>query len=169
MQWLKDIMATVIVNTQPTTKKYECRTGPLEGFFVSSVEFCKNVKFDKDNDRKDNRTGTQGPAGPQGIPGVSGPLGPPGPSGITTLVESNNTYSVTGRDNATDGIFFQFDCDPGDFAINGGYDVREDRFEVRQYISLGDGWRVAIVVEPEDPELIGDFVMFCFDNPPLRP
>ena len=43
--------------------KYECQKGPLEGFFVSSVEFCKNVKFDKD-DRKDNRTGTRGPAGP---------------------------------------------------------------------------------------------------------
>src|SRR5687768_7899140 len=41
-------------------KKYECKTGPFEGFFVSSVEFCKQVKFDKD-DRKDraNRTGTQ--------------------------------------------------------------------------------------------------------------
>src|SRR3989337_1109029 len=52
-------------------KKYECRTGPFEGFFVSSVEFCKHVKFDKDKDRKDtrdrdNRTGTQGPAGPAG-------------------------------------------------------------------------------------------------------
>jgi hypothetical protein len=34
-------------------KKYECRTGPFEGFFVSSVEFCKHVKFDKDDDRKD--------------------------------------------------------------------------------------------------------------------
>ena len=45
--------------------KYQCRTGPFEGFFVSSVEFCKHVKFDKDNDRKDNnRTGTQGPPGP---------------------------------------------------------------------------------------------------------
>ena len=46
--------------------KYECRTGPLEGFFVSSVEFCK-FKFD-DKDRKDirdNWTGTQGPAGQQ--------------------------------------------------------------------------------------------------------
>ena len=42
-------------------KKYECRTGPFEGFFVGSVEFCKHVKFDKDNDRKDirdNRTGS---------------------------------------------------------------------------------------------------------------
>src|SRR5688500_10970030 len=27
-------------------KKYECRTGPFEGFFVSSVEFC-----DKDSDK----------------------------------------------------------------------------------------------------------------------
>ena len=62
--------------------KYECRTGPLEGFFVSSVEFCKHVKFDKDSDRKDNnRTGTQGPQGPQGPPGPVGPQGPPGPAG----------------------------------------------------------------------------------------
>ena len=30
-------------------KKYECRTGLFEGFFVSSVEFCKHVKFDKDD------------------------------------------------------------------------------------------------------------------------
>src|SRR5687767_9464040 len=59
-------------------KKYECRTGPFEGFFVSSVEFCKHVKFD---DRKDNRTGLQGPPGPEGPPGPQGPAGPLGPSG----------------------------------------------------------------------------------------
>jgi hypothetical protein len=67
-------------------KKYECRTGPLEGFYTSSVEFCKNVKFDKD-DRKDrdNKTGTQGPPGPpgpQGPPGPTGPQGPIGPIGV---------------------------------------------------------------------------------------
>jgi hypothetical protein len=35
-------------------KKYECRTGPFEGFLVSSVEFCdaKHKKFD---DRKGHR------------------------------------------------------------------------------------------------------------------
>ena len=34
-------------STYPTEdKKYECRTGPFEGFFVSSVEFCKHIKFD---------------------------------------------------------------------------------------------------------------------------
>ncbi|HYJ00811.1 MAG TPA: hypothetical protein VEW92_01235 [Nitrososphaeraceae archaeon] len=35
---------------QTDDKKYECQTGPFEGFFVSSVEFCKNVKFSDDND-----------------------------------------------------------------------------------------------------------------------
>jgi hypothetical protein len=55
-------------STYPTDdNKYECRTGPLEGFFVSSVEFCKHVKFDKERkDIRDNRTETQGPQGPQG-------------------------------------------------------------------------------------------------------
>ena len=44
-------------------KTYECRTGPFEGFFVSSVEFCKHFKFDDrkgdDRDRdRDNKTAT---------------------------------------------------------------------------------------------------------------
>ena len=34
-------------------KPYECQTGPFEGFFVSSVEFCKNVKFGDNNDVED--------------------------------------------------------------------------------------------------------------------
>ncbi len=66
-------------------KKYECRTGPFEGFFVGSEEFCKFNKFG-DKDRKDisrdNRTGTQGPQGPQGPPGVNGTQGPQGPPGV---------------------------------------------------------------------------------------
>ena len=66
--------------------KYECRTGTLEGFFVSSVEFCKPIKFDKD-DRKDNRTGTQGPQGP---PGPAGPQGLQGERGF------NGTQGVQG-------------------------------------------------------------------------
>ena len=45
-------------STYPTDdKKYECRTGPFEGFFVGSVEFCKHLKFDKKDDRKDDRDG----------------------------------------------------------------------------------------------------------------
>src|SRR5680860_1453397 len=74
-------------STYPTDdKKYECRTGPFEGFFVGSVEFCKHFKFDKDDDRKDsrdNRTGAQGPSGPQGPAGATGPAGLTGPKGDT--------------------------------------------------------------------------------------
>jgi hypothetical protein len=44
-------------------KKYECRTDLFEGFFVSSVEFCKHIKFDDKKDR-DTKTGPQGPQGP---------------------------------------------------------------------------------------------------------
>src|SRR5688500_19718682 len=43
--------------------KYECQKGPFEGFFVSSVEFCKHIQID-DNDRKadsDNKTDDKGP------------------------------------------------------------------------------------------------------------
>ena len=94
-------------------KKYECRTGQFEGFFVSSVEFCKHVKFDKD-DRKDNRTGTQGQPGPQdppgatvhqGIQGIEGPIGPngtqgpagpQGPQGPSDSVNASNYYAVEG-------------------------------------------------------------------------
>ena len=61
---------------QTEDKKYECRTGPFEGFFVSSVEFCK-IKIDKD-DRKVNRTGTQCP------PGLAWPTSPQGPNQINS-------------------------------------------------------------------------------------
>jgi hypothetical protein len=65
-------------------KKYECRTGSFEGFFVSSVEFCKNVKFEKDRkDNRDNGTGAQGPPGTQGPPGPQGPAGSTGATGAT--------------------------------------------------------------------------------------
>jgi hypothetical protein len=66
-------------------KKYECRTGPFEGFFVSSVEFCKHVKFDdkRDHNRDNNQTGTQGPPGPPGPKGDTGSTGATGATGAT--------------------------------------------------------------------------------------
>src|SRR5687768_7238888 len=101
-------------------KKYECKTGPFEGFFVSSVEFCKHVKFDdnkKDRDTKvgpqgppgppgangtTGATGATGPQGPQGIQGIQGPIGPNGTQGqpgITQLINGTNVYLVTRSDN----------------------------------------------------------------------
>jgi hypothetical protein len=81
-------------------KKYECRTGPFEGFFVSSVEFCKHVKFDKDNDRKDNnRTGTQGPPGPAGPQGIQGPAGANGTQGPPGIVNAELCPAGTDLEN----------------------------------------------------------------------
>ena len=84
-------------------KKYECRTGPFEGFFVGSVEFCKHIKFDDKDDRKDNnRTGTQGPPGPQGIQGPPGANGTQGPPGIVNAelcpagTDLENVYVLNG-------------------------------------------------------------------------
>ena len=91
---------------------YECRTGPFEGFFVSSVEFCKHVKFNDKDDRKDgdNRTGPAGPAGangtqgiqgPAGANGTQGPPGPAGPQGIPGIQGPQGPIGPTGATGAT--------------------------------------------------------------------
>ena len=155
--------------------KYECRTGPFEGFFVSSVVFCKHVKFD-DKDRKDNRdsgTGPQGPAGPQGIQGI------PGPGGITQL-NSSNVYqeisNVTSIPNNT-GVGVLVSCDPEDKVINGGYNLEvSDPFfsniNVFQNQPVGGdpskGWFVEIVYSNATGTTAQMTVIAnCFDNPPL--
>jgi len=131
--------------------KYQCRTGPFEGFFVSSVEFCKHLKFD---DRKDHArdskigpqgppgppgvngstgatgaTGATGPEGPQGLQGIPGLTGATGPAGITTLNSTNTYFTNTtfaivpnGQINGTVAT-----CDNGDAVLNGVYQVLTDQ------------------------------------------
>ncbi len=108
-------------------KKYECRIGPFEGFFVSSVEFCK-FKFD-DKDRKDNQTGTQGPPGPPGPAGADGTDGTQGPPGIN-FINSTNTYtnrtsSINNPDLTPPPFFTQavVKCDSGDTSLSGGFSI----------------------------------------------
>ncbi|MDF2736634.1 MAG: hypothetical protein K0S93_490 [Nitrososphaeraceae archaeon] len=151
-------------------KKYECRTGPFEGFFVSSVEFCKHVKFDKD-DRKDNRTGTQGPpgpAGPQGIQGPPGATGAQGPSGLSTI-NSTNLYFRLGPVNSTGpeaAIISSVTCDPGDVIFIGGHTIN----------NFGNTTTVEFAGPDFDNPAIyhyavqGDNILirahaYCFDNP----
>ena len=132
-------------------KKYECRTGPLEGFFVSSVEFCKHVKFDDRKDNRDNRTETQGSPGPpgsQGPAGATGATGPQGERGLTgatgatgtpgedgmdgvqgppglSTINGTNLYLVIGNvsTNFPGGPLLSIaSCDIGDFVLGGGFD-----------------------------------------------
>jgi hypothetical protein len=170
--------------------KYECRTGPLEGFFVSSVEFCK-FKFDdrKDNNR-DNRTGTQGPLGPQGPIGPQGIQGPPGsigatgatgatgasgPSGITQL-NATNTYQETDRiTRESNSIATLVDCDPGDIVINGGYTVTLNEPSTASLtLPIQDSalsppriWSVQLTFT-EVVNATLNLNVVCFDNPPTH-
>jgi len=170
---------------QTEDKKYECRTGPFEGFFVSSVEFCKNIKFD-DNKRdhngdNNNQTGTQGPpgpAGPQGIQGIQGPIGsngtqgPPGPNQIPIT----GAYGVLG-DTATSAgspanVAFSFAlCDDGDIVLSGGYelDSPSNTSNIQNSpLSLNEGWATnASPVNAEFPIEVTT-IAYCFDNSPAH-
>jgi Collagen triple helix repeat (20 copies) len=172
-------------------KKYECRTGPFEGFFVSSVEFCKHIKFDDRKDRDDKvgppgpqgppgangTTGATGATGPQGLPGSPGLQGPPG----ITNVNGSNYYSVIGNLSpiSTPSLTANstVSCLPGDVAISGEYNITTTapvlpgtEYDLRYFGSLG----------PDPPTnwstQLSGFAGFisvtttvnCFDNPSLR-
>jgi hypothetical protein len=171
--------------------KYQCRTGPFEGFFVSSVEFCKHVKFDdrKDNDRKDsNVTGIQGPPGLQGPIGPTGPAGPAGPQGIQgiqgqpgiTQLNATTVYQVTNsstNDQGSTDVFVQALCDSGDFVINGGFLIFSSDLAENDTITtildapiliptLGGGWQTVVSVDDESSSVTLVVAALCFDNPP---
>jgi hypothetical protein len=174
-------------------KKYECRTGPFEGFFVGSVEFCKHIKFDdkKDRDTKTGPPGPQGspgpagPQGPQGIQGIQGPIGPngtqgpagpQGSQGITQLINGTNVYLVTRSANATSSLLdVTAPCEAGDFVINGGYSYSGTLGANTLVIQNGpiisppgEGWLTTIASLP--PPTAGPNTLtvnaFCFDNSP---
>jgi hypothetical protein len=172
-------------STYPTDeKKYECRTGPFEGFFVSSVEFCKHIKFDDRKDVRDNRTGVQGPPGPQGPQGIQGPPGLNGTNGINgtqgppgiTFINNTNLYEVQGITvNATSSInpiTSQAFCDDGDIVVEGGYRSlnQADSNVLVDGPSTANGvFDNAYVVSMLGGGKQFFAFAFCFDNPPLRP
>ena len=154
-------------STYPTEdKKYECQTGPFEGFFVGSVEFCKFNKFDKDDRKDNNRTGTQGPPGPQGPAGQ---------------INFTNTYRVVGpgatiTSETPSRAFSVSLCDPGDIVLEGGGSVANFLDE-----GLGNVFQIireTVTVNEQNGYRVGgvganltsfDSNARCIDNPPLRP
>jgi hypothetical protein len=159
-------------------KKYECRTGPFEGFFVSSVEFCKHIKFDDKNrkDTRDNRTGTQGPPGPPG-PASTIP-GPQGPAGLSTINTTNiyTNVGLTASGNITGPAFSSIaTCDaPNDTALSGSFFKSGSADIIRHRpLATENGWNVTAIATVNagtggpTGSVTADVV--CFDNPPLRP
>ena len=175
-------------------KKYECRTGPLEGFFTSSVEFCKQPKFDDKKDHRDSKVGPQGPpgppgpAGPAGSQGIQGIQGPPGLNGINGTNGVNGTqgppgpnqinftsvYTVIGNSSDTfmDGAAISVAmCNPGDTVLSGSYSLNSPNIAtgVQDFaLTTQDGW----ITRAGGPAggtggpivLITTFAQ-CFDNP----
>ena len=166
--------------------KYECRTGPLEGFFVSSVEFCKFNKFD-DKDRKDNnRTGTQGPPGPQGPAGATGPQGLPGidgedgaqgPPGATGAQGPSGNFTtdnfyLNSSDIRTGPGFLNAiaSCSIGDTPISGEFLVGNPAnvpYNIVTFASVINSWETAIepTSNPGNNNLTLSTVVHCLDNP----
>ncbi len=175
-------------STYPTeNKKYECRTGPFEGFLVSSVEFCKHINFDDRKDHsRDNRTGTQGPPGPAGAQGPSGPTGAQGATGITFLNGTNLYRVVANQTVADENDFFLTsfaECDSGDSPVNGlslyaptlqfrgngtlalsGTVSNETGIE--DFSVLPTGY-ITTAFDVSENDVVQSFVT-CFDNPPAH-
>jgi hypothetical protein len=172
-------------------KKYECRTGPFEGFFVSSVEFCK-FKFDES--KRDKKVGPQGPpgpqgpqgdtgatgpqgpqgdtgaTGPQGIQGIQGPIGPNGTQGLQgpNQINSTSIYSVAGNFSSTspDGSALSIAmCNLGDTVLSGSYILSnaDDARTVGDFaLETQDGWATLVI---GTVFAVVQTVAQCFDNP----
>ena len=177
-------------STYPTEdKKYECRTGPFEGFFVSSVEFCKHVKFDDSKKDRDGKVGPQGPpgttgaTGPQGIQGIQGPIGPNGKQGPPgpNQIDQSLLYDVQGLPGTTGNTpsalaFSEASCDPEDVIIDGSFFLSSD---IGTGASIGDirtlfsGPLTDTLYSSSIQTLEGSIQTIsssvkCFDNPPAH-
>ncbi len=135
-------------------KKYECRTGPFEGFFVSSVEFCNHFKFD-DKDRKDDRDRDN-------------------KTQVTDLYTVVGNTSVGFAGTASSIITSTALCDAGDFSTGGSFIVAgNSTIRASQPLANETGWAATAEVFgnatiPGAPlgSVTADVV--CVDNSPSR-
>ena len=134
---------------------YECQTGPFEGFFVGSVEFCNHFKFDDKSDRKDHRDNNNKTA--------------------TKLysVVGNTTAGSAGTASST--IVSTATCDPGDVTTGGSFIVTGNATIIAsQPLSTGNGYNATAVVSGNvtiPGGVLGTVTAdaICLDNPPFRP
>ncbi|MEV0924305.1 hypothetical protein AB0I99_04090 [Streptomyces spongiicola] len=105
-------------------------------------------------------TGPQGPQGDQGDQGETGPQGPQGDSGIF------GAYVRVGEPAPISVV----ECDPGDIATGGGFEVPEgvpDVVDAQSSVPIGDppfGWQV-VAQDPVGGNVITPYVV-CADITP---
>ena len=150
-------------------KKYECQKGVFEGFFVSSVELCKNVSV-----KRGDGSGTVGTQGPKGSEGTAGHQGLSG----LNIINGSNLYYNLGNVSTTDSMQSTIGnsvavCDTDDIAIGGNYNVTRGDSNVI-YVVVFDGnlgtdtYNTRIVDPSLESSLSFQTSVLCFDNPPLR-
>ena len=121
--------------------------------------------------------GTQGPPGENGIDELNGTNGLPGPPGITQLINGTNVYFVTNttiNDSGQVSLVVVAQCQPGDFVINGGYEIGGGQNILTETLDNpqitdppGGGWRVIQYMGAASPSSISLTVnAYCFDNTP---
>ena len=164
-------------STYPTEdKKYECSIGPFEGFFVSSVEFCKSKFDDSKRDNKVGPAGPQGPPGPKGDTGATGPqgiqgsIGPNGRQGLQgpNQINSTSIYSMVGNFSSTapDGSALSIAmCNLGDTVLSSSYILNNaaDATSVSDFaLATQDGWAT---LATGTVFAAVQTIAQCFDNP----
>lgn len=154
------------VSLYPTkVNKYECQTGPFEGFFVSSVEFCKDVPIVNLNGIEAQLPPSQ--ADPQIIQVFSGAQENTVPSS-TDQINEPNLYFRDGNPattNTTSQIMSVAFCDPSDKVIQGFYQLtNKQENPILGFINQITGEKNAYSTALISSNVTLQSTAFCFNN-----
>jgi len=154
------------VSLYPTkVNKYECQKGPFEGFFVSSVEFCKDVPIVNLNGIAAELLPS--PSAPQIIQVFSGTQETTVPSS-TDQVNEPNLYFRDGNPattNTTSQIMSVAFCDPRDKVIQGFYQLtNKQENPILGFINQITGGKNAYSTALISSNVTLQSTAFCFNN-----
>lgn len=154
------------VSLYPTkVNKYECQKGPFEGFFVSSVEFCKDVPIVNLNGIDAQLPPS--PADPHIIQVFSGAQENTVPSS-TDQVNEPNLYFRDGNPattNTTSQIMSVAFCDPRDKVIQGFYQLtNKQENPILGFINQITGEKNAYSTALISSNVTLQSTAFCFNN-----
>jgi hypothetical protein len=154
------------VSLYPTkVNKYECQKGPFEGFFVSSVEFCKDVPIVNLNGIDPQLPPS--PSDPQIIQVFSGTQETTVPSS-TDQVNEPNLYFRDGNPattNKTSQIMSVAFCDPSDKVIQGFYQLtNKQENPILGFINQITGEKNAYSTALISSNVTLQSTAFCFNN-----
>jgi hypothetical protein len=154
------------ISLHPTkVNKYECQKGPFEGFFVSSVEFCKDVPIINNNE-----IGTQQPpsqSGPQIIQVSTGVqkntiLSSPNQVNEPNLYFRDGNLATTNTTSHITSVAF---CNPGDEVVEGFHQLTNKQGNpILGFINQITGEKNAYSTALISTNVTLQSTAFCFNN-----